>query len=189
MVTRGRLRVLLTSLLYVLLASCKSHGVHESLDSETFVSVITARPAVALYRQTLSGGYSRDFVHAGPVEVVASSDRGYYLWLSFWGTLPDGSYRLVEQPEQVVVHAAGRRIPLRRATQGQGLLRLSRPAYDTPLPGAGNGYFAIDEATLVALADEQAFAVQVGEDEYVLWIDQEHALQALRDFVSEATSY
>ncbi len=183
-------RFLLASVfLAVGLLACKSTGVRESLDKKTLASIITAEPTVVLYRDALSGGYGRDFVSAGPVEIVASTARGYYLWLSFWGTLPDGSYRRVDQPATATVLADGRQLALERADAGRDLPPLSRPAYASPIRGAESGYFIVDAATLTAMAGDDAFAIRVGEHTYTLWGDQQSALAAFRDFVREATSY
>ena len=178
-----------TVLLIAGLSACKSTGVRESLDKKTLASIITAEPTVVLYRDALSGGYGRDFVSAGPVEIVASTARGYYLWLSFWGTLPDGTYRRVDQPATATVLADGRQLALNRAAGASAIPPLSRPAYAAPIRGADSGYLVVDAATLTAMAGDDGFAIRVGEHTYTLWGDQQPALAAFRDFVREATSY
>ena len=167
-------------------AGCNEHGVRETLDEKTFVSVIVAEPPLTFFRLRLDDTFERELVNVGVVELIASTERDSYLWFNLWGTRIDGSTGSVPLPARLTVHTQSGPIELTRSARDHRALRLSSPPFPVIRSGAGEGYYHVEFDQMVALANDRAAALEMGGQRYELWGNQTRAFEALARFVDES---
>ncbi|MEM6638903.1 MAG: hypothetical protein AAF610_03290 [Pseudomonadota bacterium] len=169
-----------------LLGACNSGGVRETLDEETFVSVIVAEPPVTFFRLPESGPYDRELVSVGLVDIIASRQRDIYLWINNWGTRADGSTGDRALPEMITLSTASRELVLNRSADTHTTLGLSSAPYTSVRSGPGEAYFAVSAEDLAQLANDGPAEIRLGDAVYALWGDQRRGINALRQYVNES---
>ena len=168
------------------LLGCNEHGVRETLDEETLVSVIVAEPPLTFFRLRLDEKFERELVNVGAVELIASTERDNYLWFNLWGTRIDGSTGSVPLPRRLTVHTQSGPIELTRSADSHRALRLSSAPFTVIRSGAGEGYYRVDFEQMAALAGDPAAALEIDGQRYELWGNQTRAFAALVRFLDES---
>lgn len=185
----GRLLKFLGAVLLALslasLPACKDAGVRETLDENTFISVISADPPLTFFRLRLDGQFERELVSVGIVERIASAERDTYLWINLWATRSDGSIGTVALADEVTFQTSAGDFTLTRTADDHRALGLSKAPYTVIRRGPGEGYFRTDIDNIAIIDGDSSLSMMIGDNRYELWGDQARAFDALARYLKE----
>ena len=176
----------LVAVAFTSLTACKTGEVRETLDEQTYVSVITAKPPMTFFRLSTDGTFERELLSVGVLERIASTERDIYLWLNLWGTRTDGSTGDVPLGDTVTFHTADGPFTVTRSADDHRALGLSKAPFSVMRSGVGQGYFRADIDEIALLSADSSVFVEVSDQRYEPWGNQERGRDAISRYLEEA---